>query len=92
MWEPSISHRIWLPTVSRVANNNTRGLLPSPLSIPATAGNNMTTFKDAMKRLQIVYNECNPQSKENRNTGKGQDEFVSLKKQLHQDVKLVKIV
>ncbi|KAI3634196.1 hypothetical protein MIR68_007800 [Amoeboaphelidium protococcarum] len=52
----------------------------------------MTTLRDAVKRLQIIYNECNPQSKERRQQEQNMDEFTKLKKLLHQDVKQVRIM
>ncbi|KXS20174.1 hypothetical protein M427DRAFT_94601 [Gonapodya prolifera JEL478] len=49
----------------------------------------MTSFRDAVRRLQIIYDECVP--KEEKNEGeKGGDEFSKLKKKVHQDVKTVR--
>lgn len=49
----------------------------------------MSTFRDAVRRLQIIYNDCNPQAKNNRETEKSMDEFTRLKKFIHQDVKAI---
>lgn len=47
----------------------------------------MTTYRDAVRRLQIIYNECAPQDAANkRQQLKDFDDFTLAKKRLHKDV------
>jgi hypothetical protein len=53
----------------------------------------MATYRDAVRRLQIIYNECNPQSNQNKkDVDKSADEFTQLKKELHLEVKQIRLV
>ena len=52
----------------------------------------MTTYRDAVRRLTIVYNECHPDSKDKRDTDKELDGFTRLKKTIHLDVKATRQV
>ncbi|KAJ3340020.1 hypothetical protein HDU93_007569 [Gonapodya sp. JEL0774] len=49
----------------------------------------MSSFRDAVRRLQIIYDECVPKDEKNEGE-KGVDEFTKLKKKVHQDVKTVR--
>ena len=46
----------------------------------------MTTFRDAQRRLQIIYNECSADAKKKQQQGP-LDDFGRLKKAIHADVK-----
>ncbi|KAJ3369842.1 hypothetical protein GGF31_004914 [Allomyces arbusculus] len=48
----------------------------------------MTTMKDAIKRLKLIDEACNPKEKDAEN--QGLDEFTKLKKQISNDVKAVR--
>ncbi|KNE71559.1 hypothetical protein AMAG_15768 [Allomyces macrogynus ATCC 38327] len=48
----------------------------------------MTTMKDAIKRLKLIDEACNPKEKDAEN--QGLDEFTKLKKQISSDVKAVR--
>lgn len=52
----------------------------------------MASYRDALRRLQIIYNECAPQAKERRDAEKTLDDFTRLKKMLHIDVKNIRQV
>ena len=47
----------------------------------------MATFREAVKRLQIIYNECAPEAIERKEKEKDLDDFTKLKRRLHQDTK-----
>ncbi|RKO99199.1 hypothetical protein CXG81DRAFT_14834 [Caulochytrium protostelioides] len=47
----------------------------------------MASFRDACKRLEIIYQECCPEAIEQRNIDKSLDEFSRLKKKAHQEAK-----
>eukprot|EP00158_Paraphelidium_tribonemae_P002089 Partr_v1_DN25113_c0_g1_i2_m76941 putative NA len=50
----------------------------------------MTSYGDALKRLQIIYNDTAADAKEKRNAEKNLDEFTRLKKSIHKDAKEVR--
>jgi hypothetical protein len=53
----------------------------------------MTTYRDAVRRLQIIYNECAPQdAANNRKQVQDFDDFTLAKKRLHRDAKEVRDV
>jgi len=52
----------------------------------------MATYRDAVRRLQIIYNECAPQAKDRREADRTMDDFTRMKKQIHLDVKAVRQV
>ena len=52
----------------------------------------MASMRDAMKRLQVVYESCNPDAAAQAAAEKGMDMFLRLKKKIHQDVKATRQV
>ena len=52
----------------------------------------MTSLRDAIKRLQFIYEECNPEMIEKAKDEKNWDDFTKLKKKIHLDVKNTRIV
>ena len=53
----------------------------------------MSTYPDALRRLQIIYNECAQDAKASSKTsGNPADEFTRLKKAIHKDSKQVRQV
>jgi hypothetical protein len=51
----------------------------------------MTTYRDAVRRLQIIYNDCAVDDKKKK-TAQNMDDFGRLKRQIHIDVKAVRQV
>lgn len=52
----------------------------------------MTTYKDALKKLQHIYDECNPDNiAQVKSLGK-KDEFSRMRRQLNQDIRQTRIV
>ncbi len=47
----------------------------------------MTTFREAVKKLQIIYNECSPDAKNKKKEENSLDEFTRLRKTTHAEVK-----
>ena len=52
----------------------------------------MASLREAMKRLQVIYEDCAPDAAEAAATEKGLDEFSRLKKKVHKDVKGARVV
>lgn len=52
----------------------------------------MATYRDAVRRLQIIYNECAPQAKDKRTAERDMDDFTRLKRDINRDVKSVRVV
>jgi len=52
----------------------------------------MASLRDAMRRLQIIYDAYSPDAKEARELEAGMDEFTRLKKKVHGDAKAVRLV
>jgi hypothetical protein len=52
----------------------------------------MASMRDAMKRLQVVYEHCSPDAAAQAAAEKGLDMFLRLKKKIHQDVKATREV
>ncbi|KAJ1562026.1 hypothetical protein HK096_002396 [Nowakowskiella sp. JEL0078] len=50
----------------------------------------MASMRDAMRRLQIIYESCAPEAIEAKDAEKGLDEFTRIRKKLHGDVKAVR--
>ncbi|KAJ3122711.1 hypothetical protein HK100_011867, partial [Physocladia obscura] len=51
----------------------------------------MTSMRDAMQRLQAIYEECVPEAKAEKEAEKGLDEFQRLRKKIGSEVKSVRI-
>lgn len=49
-------------------------------------------MRDAMKKLTVINENCNPEAAENSANEKGLDEFTRLKKKIHADVKAARTV
>lgn len=52
----------------------------------------MATYRDALKRLQIIYNECSPAALVKSDAQKDYDDFTKLKKSIHVEVKDIRCV
>lgn len=53
----------------------------------------MASFSEAVKRLQIIYNECAPEDADGKKqTQRDLDDFGLAKKRLHKDVQEVREV
>lgn len=52
----------------------------------------MSSLRDAMRRLEVIYNECAPEAQAEKGQNGKKDEFLTLKKTIHQDVKACRIV
>lgn len=52
----------------------------------------MASMRDAMKRLAVINDNCNPEAAESSAAEKGLDEFTRLKKKIHADVKSTRLV
>ncbi|KAJ3049467.1 hypothetical protein HK097_009546 [Rhizophlyctis rosea] len=50
----------------------------------------MASMRDAMRRLQIIYEACAPEAQEQKEAEKTMDEFTRLKKKVHLDTKNVR--
>ncbi|KAJ3043709.1 hypothetical protein HDV00_004482 [Rhizophlyctis rosea] len=50
----------------------------------------MASMRDAMRRLQIIYEACAPEAQEQKEAEKTMDEFTRLKKKVHVDTKTVR--
>ncbi len=65
---------------------------PCRAATPRTKGA-MASLRDAMKRLQYIYEACSPEAlAEKGANGKDLDDFTKLKKKMHRDVKQVREV
>ncbi|KAI8802928.1 hypothetical protein BJ742DRAFT_910132 [Cladochytrium replicatum] len=51
----------------------------------------MATMRDAMRRLQIIYEACAPEALEANEVVKSMDDFARMRKQIHDDVKAVRM-
>ncbi|KAJ3122229.1 WD repeat-containing protein 34 [Nowakowskiella sp. JEL0407] len=51
----------------------------------------MASMRDAIRRLQIIYEACAPEAVEAKEVEKGLDEFTRIRKKLHVDVKAVRL-
>ena len=49
----------------------------------------MASMRDAMKRLQVIYDACSPETAE-QGASKSVDEFTRLRKKLHSECKTVR--
>jgi hypothetical protein len=52
----------------------------------------MSTYKDAVRRLQVIYNNCAPKAQEAKNQQANYDDFTRMKKKLHVEVQGVRQV
>ncbi|KAI9032301.1 hypothetical protein DFJ74DRAFT_754144 [Hyaloraphidium curvatum] len=50
----------------------------------------MATFRDAVKRLKVIYEACAPQDGLPLGKGPDQDEFTATKRKIHEDVKRIR--
>jgi hypothetical protein len=50
----------------------------------------MASMRDAMKRLEIIYNECAPDAIEKNKEEASLDEFQRLRKRIHSEMRLVR--
>ncbi|KAI8921909.1 hypothetical protein DFJ77DRAFT_3346 [Powellomyces hirtus] len=50
----------------------------------------MSSMRDAMRRLQVVYEACAPEPTPEETDGKKIDEFTRIRKKLHQEAKAVR--
>jgi hypothetical protein len=50
----------------------------------------MASMRDAMNRLQVIYDACTPEAAKQSATATTMDEFTRIRKKLHQDVKAVR--
>ncbi len=52
----------------------------------------MSSMRDAMRRLQIIYENCVPEAIEAKAAEAKMDEFTRLRKRIHADVKAAREV
>ena len=52
----------------------------------------MASMRDAMKRLQVIYEKCAPEAVESNLADRELDEFSRIKKKMAVDVKVVREV
>jgi hypothetical protein len=52
----------------------------------------MASMRDAMKRLEIIYNECAPEAIEKNKEDASLDDFQRLRKNIHEQMRLVREV
>jgi hypothetical protein len=52
----------------------------------------MSSMRDAMRRLDVIYQACAPEAIAAATQDKGLDEFQKLKKKINRDVKDVRLV
>jgi hypothetical protein len=52
----------------------------------------MASFRDAYKRLEVIYNATSPEAQEKNNADAGLDEFTRLKKKVHVEIKNIRLV
>ena len=52
----------------------------------------MSSMRDAMRRLQIIYDNCVPEAIEAKAAEAKMDEFTRLRKRIHADVKAAREV
>ena len=50
----------------------------------------MSSLRDAMKRLQIIYENCAPEAIEKKANEAELDDFTRLRKKIHAEVKAVR--
>ena len=62
-------------------------LLSSSLCHPTPQLPKMASMRDAMKRLQVIYENCTPEAAESKLAEKELDEFSRIKKKMSADVK-----
>ncbi|TPX33172.1 hypothetical protein SmJEL517_g03810 [Synchytrium microbalum] len=50
----------------------------------------MASMRDAMKRLQVIYDACSPEAMEQGAAAKSMDDFTRIRKKLHGDCKTIR--
>lgn len=52
----------------------------------------MASMREAMKRLEVIYNTCAPEAIEKNREDMNLDEFTRLRKQVHESVRQIRTV